>query len=143
MFKHLLLLLLVSVSSSALQQSCTAKAEECKDPVTNPKHYEDRHCTCFTCRTGTSEQKVLCTNDENEAGKLQARVEASEGTFAQHGKPLKQIGGEHYRCCGNRECSIRDCAGHVSSFLQNGLFNYRKPGFRMCRQGSYKLIECD
>jgi BON domain len=87
MLRNLCVCLLLTVNVSAIQQksessippsSCTTKAEECKDPVTNPKHYEDRHCTCFTCRSGTDEQKVLCTNDENEAGRLLARVEPSE-----------------------------------------------------------------
>jgi hypothetical protein len=78
MVRTLVVCLLLTVSASAIQQSCTAKAEDCKDPVTNPKHYEDRHCTCFTCQSGTAEQKVLCANDDDAVRHLQARVEAPQ-----------------------------------------------------------------
>lgn len=78
MLKKLCICLLLTTNAFPIQQSCSAKAEECKDPVTNAKHFKDRHCTCFTCESGTPAQKVLCTNDDTEAGKLQARVEPLE-----------------------------------------------------------------
>jgi len=74
MLRKLLMYLLLTASACAVQQDCTGKANECKDPVTNPKHFKEQHCTCFTCESGTPQQKVLCTNDENEAGRLQARA---------------------------------------------------------------------
>ncbi len=76
MLRKLLMYLLLTASACAVQQDCTGKANECKDPVTNPKHFKEQHCTCFTCESGTPQQKVLCTSDENEAGRLQARIEA-------------------------------------------------------------------
>lgn len=74
MLRQTLFFLVISATSSLAQQSCTAKADECKDPVANPHHYPEQHCTCFTCEYGTKQAKILCTNDDKEAGKLQARI---------------------------------------------------------------------
>jgi hypothetical protein len=75
MLTTIILSLFLATGAYSAQQSCTATANDCKDPVANPKHYPEQHCTCFTCEKGTPHEKVLCTNDEKEAGKLQARVE--------------------------------------------------------------------
>lgn len=78
MLRNLLCCLILVTGVSTAQQSCTAKANECKDPIGSPKHYPDKHCTCFTCESGTPKEKILCTNDEKEAGQLRARIEAAE-----------------------------------------------------------------
>jgi hypothetical protein len=75
--KGLVICIFLTAGALAAQQNCNAKAIDCKDPVGNPRHYPD-HCTCFTCETGTPNEKIVCTNDEKEAGKLQARVDIHE-----------------------------------------------------------------
>ena len=77
MLRRLIVCLFLITNVYAVQDSCTAKAKECKDPVRNPKYYPETHCTCFTCEQGTKREKILCTNDEKESGRMQARVEAS------------------------------------------------------------------
>jgi hypothetical protein len=77
MLRSLIVCLFLITNVYAVQDSCTAKAKECKDPVRNPKYYPETHCTCFTCEQGTRREKILCTNDEKESGRMQARVEAS------------------------------------------------------------------
>jgi hypothetical protein len=84
MLKNFALCLVLSVAASATQQSCNAKADECKEPVANPRPYPEQHCTCVTCEKGTPNEKILCTNDEGEAQKLEARISGSEAP------PLKE-----------------------------------------------------
>ena len=74
MLTKLLFLMLLS-SAAMLGQACNATADQCKDPVTHPIHDNQRHCTCFTCQTGTPDEKVLCASDPKEEGRLQARAE--------------------------------------------------------------------
>jgi hypothetical protein len=91
MLRSLIFCFLITTNVYAVQDSCTAKASECKDPVRNPKYYPETHCTCVTCEKGTKQEKILCTNDEKEAGRLQARVETPEGTFAQERQEKKKL----------------------------------------------------
>jgi hypothetical protein len=98
MLRSLIFCFLITTNVYAVQDSCTAKSSECKAPVRNPKYYPETHCTCFTCEQGTKHEKILCTNDENEAGRLQARVEMPEGTekkeveAAEKGKSMSLTG---------------------------------------------------
>jgi hypothetical protein len=80
MLTKLLVLMLLS-SAAMLGQACNATADQCKDPVTHPIHDSQRHCTCFTCQTGTPDEKVLCASDPKEEGRLQARAEKTRKDF--------------------------------------------------------------
>ncbi|MGC2745264.1 MAG: hypothetical protein WA672_19010 [Candidatus Angelobacter sp.] len=78
MFKHLTLVLVLSAAAWGQQNSCSAKASECKKPVGGSKHYPEQHCTCYTCERGTPSEHILCTSDEKERTRFQAKVQESE-----------------------------------------------------------------
>ncbi|SRR5579871_1094557 len=78
MLKNIILCLFLSVAASAMQQSCNAKADDCKGPYGKSRYYPEQHCTCATCEKDTPNEKIICTNDEHEAQKLQARISGSE-----------------------------------------------------------------
>jgi hypothetical protein len=49
---------------------CDDVVASCKSPV---KYLgESRGCSCFACEYGTSKQKILCTNNEDEKNKFRA-----------------------------------------------------------------------
>jgi len=77
MLKNIILCLFLSVTAFAMQQPCNAKADDCKGPYGKSRYYPEQHCTCATCEKDTPNEKIICTNDEREAQKLQARISGS------------------------------------------------------------------
>jgi hypothetical protein len=67
-------ILTLGLTAAAYQGDCQGKAKECKSPVGNAHYYPDQRCTCFTCESGTTREKIICTRDENEAKALETRM---------------------------------------------------------------------